>query len=127
MKKKDINDDLNNFQAAEEDELVDVPVWDDQTALNFSPKRGTTTDLVKTFDEDKHCGDHVVIVTRWLLCPVQSIQLLSCQISTEHLCALCRVLDSRKTELQLHIINKHKYMWSYTHFLENKPSLFVTI
>ena len=37
---------------------------DDQTALNFSSKRGTTTDLVKTFDEDKHCGDHVVIVTR---------------------------------------------------------------
>ena len=25
VKKKDINDDLNNFQAAEEDELVDVP------------------------------------------------------------------------------------------------------
>ena len=64
MKKKDINDDLNNFQAAEEDELVDVPMRDDQTALNFSSKRGTTTDLVKTFDEDKHCGDHVVIVTR---------------------------------------------------------------
>ena len=108
--------------------MVDAPTWDNITAPNFSEKRGTATDIVETFDEDKHCGDHVVIVTRWLLCPVQSIQLLSCQISTEHLCALCRVLDSRKTELQLHIINKHKYMWSYTHSLAKSAySLFVTI
>ena len=76
--------------------MVDAPTWDNITAPNFSEKRGTATDIIETFDEDKHCGDHVVIVTRWLLCPVQSIQLLSCQISTEHLCALCRVLDSRK-------------------------------
>ena len=61
--KKSINDDFNNFQAAEDNEMVDAPTQDNKTAPNFSEKRGTATDLIETFDEDKHCGDHVVIVT----------------------------------------------------------------
>ena len=44
--------------------MVDAPTQDNKTAPNFSEKRGTATDLIETFDEDKHCGDHVVIVTR---------------------------------------------------------------
>ena len=64
MEKKNINDDFNNLQAAEDNEMVGAPVRENQTAPNFSSKRGTATDLIETFDEDKHCGDHVVIVTR---------------------------------------------------------------
>ena len=48
--------------------MVDVPTWDNTTAPNFSEK-GTTTNIIEAFYEDKHCdaglGDHVVIVTRW--------------------------------------------------------------
>ena len=44
--------------------MVDAPIQDNKTAPNFSSRRGTATDFIETFDEDKHCGDHVVIVTR---------------------------------------------------------------
>ena len=65
---KIVNNNFNGFQAAGNNEIVDVPTWDNTTAPNSSEK-GTTTNIIEAFDEDKHCdarlGDHVVIVTRW--------------------------------------------------------------